>query len=170
MSQTRSLKSMMLSSFCEIMAKQSVLLRQKKALVRKLDWMLIPLMAVVYNLQYLDKTICITPTPPHRFPTIWDILLLVNYANVMGISKDTHTNASQFSYLAMVFYVSYLFCEVPHGYLIQTLPIAKYLGACGIDSNTWSFFWVTLNSSQWFCGDWLLRWTVQAPTMLHWWP
>jgi hypothetical protein len=49
----------------------------------------------------------------------------------MGISKDTHTNASQFSYLAIVFYVSYLFCEVPHGSLIQRLPIAKYLGACG---------------------------------------
>jgi hypothetical protein len=51
----------------------------------------------------------------------------------MGISKDTHTNAGQFSYLAMAFYVSYLVFEVPHGFLIQRLPLAKYLGACGMN-------------------------------------
>lgn len=30
----------------------------EKALVKKIDWMLIPLMAAMYNLQYLDKTLC----------------------------------------------------------------------------------------------------------------
>ena len=30
---------------------------EEEALVRKIDWMLMPLMALVYNLQYLDKTI-----------------------------------------------------------------------------------------------------------------
>ena len=29
----------------------------EKELVRKIDWMLMPLMAAMYNLQYLDKTI-----------------------------------------------------------------------------------------------------------------
>ncbi|KAE8450991.1 hypothetical protein EG329_005431 [Mollisiaceae sp. DMI_Dod_QoI] len=84
---------------------------EEKQLVRKIDWMLLPLMAATYNLQYLDKTI-------------------LNYANVMGLAKDTHTSASEFSYLATAFYVSYLFCEIPHGYLVQKLPVAKYLGAC----------------------------------------
>lgn len=40
---------------------------EEKALVRKLDWMLMPLMAVVYNLQYLDKTIRISPYPASRW-------------------------------------------------------------------------------------------------------
>ena len=34
----------------------------------------------------------------------------------------------QFSQLAMIFYVSYLACEFPHAYGMQTLPTAKYLG------------------------------------------
>ncbi len=63
-----------------------------------------------YTLQYLDKT-------------------LVNYANVMGLQKDTHITGDQFSQLALVFYVTYLAFEFPTGYLMQRLPTAKYLGA-----------------------------------------
>jgi hypothetical protein len=33
----------------------------EKELVKKIDWMLMPLMATIYNLQYLDKTIRIVP-------------------------------------------------------------------------------------------------------------
>ena len=50
----------------------------------------------------------------------------------MGLAKDTNTNASQFSYLATAFYVGYLFCEIPHGYLLQRFPVGKYLGTCGM--------------------------------------
>ncbi|TVY13479.1 putative transporter protein [Lachnellula arida] len=53
---------------------------------------------------------------------------LINYANVMGLKKDTGTTASQFSYLALAFYVSYCVFEVPQGYLMQRFPTAKYLG------------------------------------------
>lgn len=81
----------------------------EKALLRKIDWMIMPLMWCCYFLQYLDKT-------------------LINYANVMGLQADTGTSASQFSYLALVFYVSYMVCEIPQGYLMQRFPTAKYLG------------------------------------------
>jgi len=59
--------------------------------------------------QYLDKT-------------------LINYANVMDAQSDTNTSASQFSYLALLFYVFYLIREIPQGYLMQRFPTAKYLG------------------------------------------
>jgi fucose permease len=49
----------------------------------------------------------------------------------MGLAEDTKTSASQFSYLATAFYVGYLFFEIPHGYLLQRLPVGKYLGTCG---------------------------------------
>lgn len=41
-------------------------------------------------------------------------------------------NTSQFSNLALFFYVSYLALEFPHGYGMQRLPTAKYLGAAVI--------------------------------------
>jgi MFS family permease len=52
----------------------------------------------------------------------------VNYAAVMGIYEDAHINGDQFSNLALLFYVSYLAFEFPHGYGMQRLPTAKYLG------------------------------------------
>ncbi|PYH98214.1 allantoate permease [Aspergillus ellipticus CBS 707.79] len=81
----------------------------ERKLVRKIDWMIVPLMWAIYFLQYEDK-------------------ILINYASVMGLLDDTGMRTDQFSNLALAFYVSYLFFELPTGYLMQRLPIAKYLG------------------------------------------
>jgi sugar phosphate permease len=81
----------------------------EKTLVRKIDWMIMPLMWAAYNLQYLDK-------------------VLINYASVMGLLSDTNMRTNQFSNLTLAFYVTYLFFELPTGYLMQRLPTAKYLG------------------------------------------
>ena len=72
----------------------------EKRLVRKIDWMVVPLMFYCYCLQYLDKT-------------------LINYANVMGLEEDANLTDTQFSTLALIFYVSYLGLEFPHGYDID---------------------------------------------------
>jgi sugar phosphate permease len=81
----------------------------EKKLVRKIDFMIMPLMWCCYCLQYLDKT-------------------LINYANVMGLQEDANLTETQFSTLALIFYVSYLGLEFPHGYLMQRFPTAKYIG------------------------------------------
>ncbi|RMZ30757.1 hypothetical protein D0859_05156 [Hortaea werneckii] len=81
----------------------------EKKLLRKIDWMVMPLMWCCYCLQYLDKT-------------------LINYANVMGLQEDANITENQFSYLALIFYVTYLALEFPHAYGMQKLPTAKYLG------------------------------------------
>jgi hypothetical protein len=81
----------------------------EKRLVRKIDYMIMPLMFGCYCLQYLDKT-------------------LINYAAVMGLEDDANMTGNQFSTLALIFYVSYLAVEFPHGYGMQRLPTAKYLG------------------------------------------
>lgn len=47
----------------------------------------------------------------------------------MGLHDDAHISTAQFSNLALVFYVSYLALELPHGYSMQRLPTAKYLGS-----------------------------------------
>lgn len=81
----------------------------ERRLKRKIDWRVVPLMLACYLLQYLDKT-------------------LINYANVMGLQDDTNITGDQFSQLAMIFYVSYLAFEFPHGWGMQRYPTAKYIG------------------------------------------
>lgn len=52
----------------------------EKRLVRKIDWMVMPLMWCCYFAQYLDKT-------------------LINYAAVMGLYDDAHITKDDFSKL-----------------------------------------------------------------------
>ncbi|KAJ5676232.1 hypothetical protein N7462_009129 [Penicillium macrosclerotiorum] len=85
------------------------ILIDERRLVRKIDWMIMPLMWAAYNLQYLDKVI-------------------INYASVMGLLSDTNMRTNQFSDLTLAFYITYLFFELPTGYLMQRCPTAKYLG------------------------------------------
>jgi len=49
----------------------------------------------------------------------------------MGLLSDTNMQTNQFSNLTLAFYVTYLFFELPTGYLMQRLPTAKYLGLNG---------------------------------------
>lgn len=80
-----------------------------KKFVRKLDWMLMPLMFMCYYLQYTDKT-------------------LLSYAAIMGVIEDTHMPSNGFSNLAIAFYVSFLFFEPIQSFMIQKFPAAKFLG------------------------------------------
>lgn len=75
-------------------------------LMRKIDWVLLPIMCAIYFLQFLDKT-------------------LINYAAVMGIKKNLKGN--EFSNLATIFYAAYIFFEPLNSYLLQRLPLAKFL-------------------------------------------
>ncbi|OAG42372.1 hypothetical protein AYO21_03248 [Fonsecaea monophora] len=81
----------------------------EKKLMRKVDWMIMPLMFACYYLQYTDKT-------------------LLSYAAIMGVIEDTHMPSNGFSNLAIAFYVAFLFCEPFQSFLIQKFPTAKYLG------------------------------------------
>ncbi|KIW72454.1 hypothetical protein PV04_00645 [Phialophora macrospora] len=80
----------------------------EKKLVRSIDVRIMPMLFGVYILQYIDKS-------------------LINYANVMGLSKDTHMSPAQFSYLATFFYVTFAVFQPVHAYLMQKFPTAKYL-------------------------------------------
>lgn len=81
----------------------------EKTLVRKIDFMIVPIMFACYCMQYLDKS-------------------LLNYASVMGILDDAHLDTEQYGTLSLIFYVAFLAFEMPHAYLMQRFPTAKYLG------------------------------------------
>lgn len=57
-----------------------------KQLLRKIDWHLMPLMCIIYGIQFLDKT-------------------TLSYASVMGIKKDTHLQGNEYALLGTMFYV-----------------------------------------------------------------
>lgn len=78
-----------------------------KKLRWKIDLHIMPILMIVYFLQYLDKT-------------------LLNYAAVMGIK--THLKGNEYNNLGTIFYVGYIVAEPITAYLMQRLPIGKYLG------------------------------------------
>ncbi|CAK9437260.1 uncharacterized protein LODBEIA_P16380 [Lodderomyces beijingensis] len=76
-------------------------------LMRKLDYIILPLLCCVYLLQYMDK-------------------LLLNYAAAMGIKKNLHNN--EFANLSTIFYAAYIFGEPFVSYCMQKFPLGKTLG------------------------------------------
>ncbi|KAF2720976.1 membrane transporter [Polychaeton citri CBS 116435] len=76
-------------------------------LLRRIDWNLMPVMCVVYGLNFLDKT-------------------TISYASVMGIKKDIGLVGDDYQWLGSMFYFGYLIWEYPTNRLLQRLPIGKY--------------------------------------------
>lgn len=99
----------------------------QKKLLRKIDFMILPLCSICYLLEYLDKSLCkyLIPTPLHHNSLTSN---QVNYASVMGLREDTRINTNEYANLSLLFYVAFLAFEIPHAYLMQRFPVAKYLG------------------------------------------
>ena len=86
---------------------------ENRRLLRRIDLHLMPLLCVVYGLNYLDKT-------------------TLSYASVMGIRKDIHLAGDDYQWLGSMFYFGYLAWEYPTNRLLQRLPLAKYSSFCVI--------------------------------------
>lgn len=81
-----------------------------KALRRKIDWHIVPIMFCCYTMQFLDKVI-------------------LNYAAVMGIHAELKLQGNDFSNVATFLFVALLAFEIPNIYCLQKVPAAKWLGA-----------------------------------------
>lgn len=99
----------------------------ERRLVRRIDWMIVPIMFACYFLQYLDKSLREFPPKP---VTTCSQPCEVNYAAVMGIFEDANITTEQYGTLSWLFYLAFLIFEMPHAFLMQRLPLAKYLGTC----------------------------------------
>ncbi|KAJ5894472.1 hypothetical protein N7495_006163 [Penicillium taxi] len=84
-----------------------------KKVLRKIDIQIIPILFVIYALQYLDKN-------------------SINFASVYGLKEDTHLVGQDYSWLSSIFYFGYMFAQIPAGFLIQKLPVGKVLGVTTI--------------------------------------
>jgi hypothetical protein len=101
---------------------------EAKKVLRKIDKRVIPILFFIYLLQYLDKN-------------------GINYASAFGLEEGTNLSGQDYSWLGesmnlnrgleliiegSIFYFGYLLGQYPSGYLLQRLPIAKFLGVITI--------------------------------------
>jgi sugar phosphate permease len=91
---------------------------EEKKLVRKIDFLILPLIAVNYAFFYIDKT-------------------TLSYAAIFGIREDLNLQGMQYSWLSSIFYFGFLAWAFPTNFLMQRLPLAKYLG---VNIFFWGFF------------------------------
>ncbi|KAI5922492.1 putative MFS allantoate transporter [Camillea tinctor] len=91
---------------------------EERKLVRKIDLMILPYLAVCYAFFYIDKT-------------------TLSYAAIFGIRQDLNLQGSDYSWLSSIFYFGFLFWAFPTNFMMQKFPIGKYLG---VNIFLWGFF------------------------------
>ena len=82
---------------------------EESRLIRKIDLMILPYLAVCYAFFYIDKT-------------------TLSYAAIFGIRNDLHLHGTQYNWLSSIFYFGFLVWAFPTNYMMQRFPIARYLG------------------------------------------
>ncbi|PQE04627.1 MFS allantoate transporter protein [Rutstroemia sp. NJR-2017a BBW] len=81
---------------------------EERKLVKKIDMVILPCLAVCYVFYYIDKT-------------------TLSYAAIFGIKDDLHLEGTKYSWLSSIFYFGWLAWSFPTNYLMQKFPVAKYL-------------------------------------------
>ncbi|QRD94700.1 MFS allantoate transporter [Aspergillus flavus] len=90
---------------------------EARKLLWKIDFMILPYLAVCYAFFYIDKVV------KDLFHTT------LSYAAIFGINEDLNLHGTQYSWLSSIFYFGFLAWAFPTNFLMQRLPIGKYLGA-----------------------------------------
>ena len=88
-----------------------------KRVLRKIDIHILPLLMMTYMLQFLDKS-------------------SINFASVYGLRQGTNLHGQDYAWLGSIFYFGYLFSQYPAGYLLQRLPIGKFIGGTTMGEST----------------------------------
>lgn len=78
---------------------------------KKIDMHLMPLMCLLYLIQYADKT-------------------TLGNSSVLGLIQSAHLTQNQFNWLGTVFYLSYLAFEYPMNLALQRFPVGKWMSLC----------------------------------------
>ncbi|KAL8952099.1 MAG: hypothetical protein Q9222_001967 [Ikaeria aurantiellina] len=82
---------------------------EARKLERKIDFMILPYLAVCYAFFYIDKT-------------------TLSYAAIFNIREDLNLVGTEYNWLSSIFYFGFLIWAFPTNFLMQRLPIGKYLG------------------------------------------
>ncbi|PVI04871.1 MFS general substrate transporter [Periconia macrospinosa] len=79
-----------------------------RAIVRKIDRRIMPILFCTYLFNFMDKTI-------------------LSSASVFGLKTDNHLKGQDYSWVSSVFYFGYFFWTYPTTLLVARLPVAKYM-------------------------------------------
>ncbi|KAL2276307.1 hypothetical protein FJTKL_00992 [Diaporthe vaccinii] len=82
-----------------------------RALRRRVDFRVIPFLCCCYTLNFLDK-------------------VLLNYANIMGMAQQINLVGNEYSHAYADFWIASLVFSLPNVWLLNRLPVAKFLGCC----------------------------------------
>ncbi|KAJ9124852.1 hypothetical protein QFC24_002781 [Naganishia onofrii] len=96
---------------------------QAKAVLRKIDWFILPMFLVTQTIQYLDK--------------------------VFGMEKAMGLKGNQFSVAASIFYVGYLCAQAPWAYMIGRFPAGRVLG---VSTLIWGVAVITMVTNKNYAG------------------
>jgi len=75
---------------------------------KKIDWHILPLMCILYWIQFMDKT-------------------TLGSSAILGIQQATHLSTNQYNWLGTIFYLSYLVFEYPQNLALQRFPVGKWM-------------------------------------------
>ncbi|KAL1629754.1 hypothetical protein SLS56_005277 [Neofusicoccum ribis] len=101
---------------------------EERKVLKKLDRVILPLMALVYFFQFLDK---------HS----------INFAAVFGLSEDLGLSGGEFSWVISLYYFGQFCSEYPTAYLMSRLRITRFVGVTII---VWGAIEMCLGASQGF--------------------
>ncbi|KAF9883259.1 hypothetical protein FE257_003815 [Aspergillus nanangensis] len=104
--------------------------QEAKDVLRKIDIRLIPLLVIIYMLQYLDKN-------------------SINFASVYGLKEGTNLKGQDYSWLGSIFYFGYLIAQWPAGLALQRLPTGKFIS---ITTIAWGALLMTTPGCHSFAG------------------
>ncbi|KAI9729860.1 MAG: hypothetical protein M1834_006609 [Cirrosporium novae-zelandiae] len=114
--------------------------KELRRLERKIDFMILPYIAVCYAFFYIDKT-------------------TLSYAAIFGIRDDLNLHGTQYNWLSSLFYFGFLAWAFPTNLMMQRFPIAKYLG---INIFMWGIFLMLQGTVSNFAGLAVLRFLAGA--------
>lgn len=101
----------------------------EKKVLRKIDFMILPYLAVCYAFFYIDK---VRPRPfisaSVCFKIGWandGVKTTLSYAAIFGIRDDLHLVGTEYNWLSSLFYFGFLVWAFPTNFLLQRLPIGE---------------------------------------------
>ncbi|KAG7842908.1 hypothetical protein KL942_000004 [Ogataea angusta] len=85
---------------------------EDKSVRRKIDWRFLPLLTLIYGLNYVDKA-------------------SLSWAVMMNFREDTKLKGNEYSWVSSIFYFGYLGAEYPANILVHKFSVPKILtGVC----------------------------------------
>ncbi|KAL5522700.1 hypothetical protein ACEPAG_8718 [Sanghuangporus baumii] len=87
---------------------QEISPEESKRLRRKIDRYLLPLLCVIYTIQFIDKSTLAS-------------------TSILGLISDNHLTTDQFNTLSSAFYIGYLVFSWPQNWALQRQPVGTWL-------------------------------------------